>query len=72
MDLANAQRAPKPGQERRTHAPAENSLDTARCGAKLAAVAVNNGEPEATTCLACRAELVRAGILVDHRKGPRA
>lgn len=72
MDLANAVRAPKPGQGRRTHAPAENSLDVARCGARIANIVVNDGEPSKTTCLSCRAALVRAGILVDHRKGPRA
>ncbi len=72
MDLANAARAPKQGQGRRTHAPAPNSLDTARCGAKLAAVVVNDGEPADTTCLACLADLVKDGILVDRRKGPRA
>lgn len=68
MDLANASRAPRPGQQRRTHAPAENSLDTARCGAVLGNIVINDGDPQATTCNTCRAQLHKAGILPYLRK----
>jgi hypothetical protein len=64
MDLTNASRAPKPQQRRRLHAPAENQLNQARCGAKITGQVVeNNADPELTTCLKCRRELHVAGIL---------
>lgn len=72
MDLTHAERAPKPQQRKRLHAPAENQVNVARCGAKITGEAVrDDADPEATTCLECRAHLHRAGIL-PYQRQPRA
>lgn len=63
MDTMHAQRPPRPDQQRRTHAPAENSVDTGRCGAKLGAQVGNDVRPEDVTCWTCRARLRDAGVL---------
>lgn len=63
MDTMNAQRAPREDQRRRQHAPAENSVDTGRCGAKLGQQVGNDVDPELVTCCACRARLRDAGVL---------
>lgn len=68
MDLLQAKRRPPEGKHRRTHAPAPNQTDRARCGAKIEGIVVNDGDPSKTTCNSCAADLRRDGILIDRRK----
>lgn len=59
METKHADRAPKAGQNRRTHA--ESLIPgIGRCGARITAVVSARASADDVTCLACRARLREA------------
>lgn len=61
MDTRHTEKPPTTGQ-RRTHAPAAND-GYGLCGGKLDAAVATDVEPDAVTCLSCRARLRDLGEL---------
>lgn len=61
METHHAQRPPKPGQGRRTHAAKDGEY--APCGARISAALSTSAAPSDVTCVACRARLRDTGDL---------